>query len=164
MRPYDDFVYLGRPTKAELEARATGPLVFVNIIGAIIVYAIGSTFVVGLASIAASLSGRLLKHLATPTVAISVGILTLAFGGVFFFLKKGSPGIYGYLELGAASAGPMVTCYYYASQSILPLLFSLLASVYVAVRGFENIGKGRKNREEMAGPLVTPPSHRAIGP
>lgn len=88
--------------------------------------------------------------LSTPSAAGACGLSALAMGGAFYWLREKRRFIYATLELGAAAG----TTYYACSKlstthDRTAWTIALIGSVYIAVRGYDNLFKWYRERTRL---------------
>ncbi len=98
----------------------------------------------------------LLRAVPETLAAGMVGGVVLAAGAAFYQVRTRTPFAYACLELGSA-VGIAVEAYLRLKPdgSRATLAFALLASVYVAVRGFDNVARAKSLRQAKRVPVVT---------
>jgi len=88
---------------------------------------------------------RIQHTAADPFVAFTVGIAVLVFGALLYLFRERYRKIYAIGELAVASIVAAEVCYRYGADTTNPaFLITLLGSLYIAVRGFDNFAKARE--------------------
>jgi hypothetical protein len=97
---------------------------------------------------------RLSTIAATTGGALIISGLVVVLGGALYLIRERWRFAYSCLEIGSAFAAGFEACMRLALQSSIEnsrvtLVFALLAAVYIAVRGFDNLGRHLRDRAAL---------------
>lgn len=98
----------------------------------------------------------------TPSIllAVIIGVVTLLFGSVLFWIRLRYRAVYGVTEIGVGVLVASHRSYSFSAPTFVPetdfLLFLLTAGVYLVVRGFDNIYIGffKEPRDRLVSVLM----------
>ena len=146
MAPLDGIpIYVGKTTggSTSKEDEGAGYAVIGMMIAAVILWAAYQG--VRYLGVAVSyLSKQIPDTVPNSVVYLAIGMIAVVVGRLLFFLRESKRAAYAYLELGSAFGAAVEACTRYGVDTIkTELLFSILGSVYISVRGFDNLKKAR---------------------